>query len=75
MLLYTTNSPAPISTHTCKNIVTMELMLVQTTSCVASCSSLPMEPAMTALDTATGTHRFFTNETEFNNFVATQDYS
>jgi len=28
-----------------------------------------------ALDTATGTHRFFTNETEFNNFVATQDYS
>ena len=28
-----------------------------------------------ALDTATGTHRFFTNETEFNDFVATQDYS
>lgn len=28
-----------------------------------------------ALDTATGQHRFFTNETEFNNFVATQDYS
>lgn len=28
-----------------------------------------------ALDTATGTHRFFTNETEFNNFVATQDYA
>ena len=28
-----------------------------------------------ALDTATGTHRFFNNETEFNNFVATQDYS
>ena len=28
-----------------------------------------------ALDTATGAHRFFTNETEFNNFVATQDYS
>ncbi|MBQ9687369.1 MAG: endolytic transglycosylase MltG [Oscillospiraceae bacterium] len=28
-----------------------------------------------ALDTASGTHRFFTNETEFNNFVATQDYS
>ena len=28
-----------------------------------------------ALDTNTGTHRFFTNETEFNNFVATQDYS
>ena len=28
-----------------------------------------------ALDTATGEHRFFTNETEFNNFVATQDYS
>ena len=27
-----------------------------------------------ALDTATGSHRFFTNETEFNNFVATQDY-
>ena len=27
-----------------------------------------------ALDTATGTHRFFTNETEFNNFVATQNY-
>lgn len=28
-----------------------------------------------ALDTATGAHRFFTNETEFNNFVATQDYA
>lgn len=28
-----------------------------------------------ALDTATGAHKFFTNETEFNNFVATQDYS
>lgn len=28
-----------------------------------------------ALDTATGEHRFFTNETEFNSFVATQDYS
>ena len=27
-----------------------------------------------ALDTATGTHRFFTNETEFNNFTATQNY-
>ena len=27
-----------------------------------------------ALDTATGTHRFFTNQTEFNNFVATQNY-
>ena len=27
-----------------------------------------------ALDTATGTHRFFTNEREFNNFVATQNY-
>ena len=27
-----------------------------------------------ALDTATGSHRFFTNETEFNNFVATQNY-
>lgn len=26
------------------------------------------------LDTATGTHRFFTNITDFNNFVATQDY-
>ena len=26
-----------------------------------------------ALDTATGTHRFFTNQTEFNNFVATQN--
>jgi len=28
-----------------------------------------------ALDTVTGEHRFFTNDTEFNNFVATQDYS
>ena len=28
-----------------------------------------------ALDTDSGTHRFFTNETEFNNFVATQNYS
>ena len=28
-----------------------------------------------ALDTESGTHRFFNNETEFNNFVATQDYS
>lgn len=28
-----------------------------------------------ALDTATGEHRFFTNETEFGNFVATQNYS
>ena len=27
-----------------------------------------------ALDTATNTHRFFTNEYEFNNFVATQNY-
>lgn len=27
-----------------------------------------------ALDTETGTHRFFTNENEFNNFVATQNY-
>lgn len=27
-----------------------------------------------ALDTATGTHQFFTNETDFNNFVATQNY-
>ena len=27
-----------------------------------------------ALDTETGTHRFFTNEREFNNFVATQNY-
>jgi UPF0755 protein len=27
-----------------------------------------------ALDTETGEHRFFTNETEFNNFVATQNY-
>ena len=27
-----------------------------------------------ALDTTTGSHRFFTNETEFNNFVATQNY-
>lgn len=27
-----------------------------------------------ALDTETGTHRFFTNQYEFNNFVATQDY-
>ena len=27
-----------------------------------------------ALDTATGTHRFFTNATDFNNFVATQSY-
>jgi len=28
-----------------------------------------------ALDTETGEHRFFNNETEFGNFVATQDYS
>ena len=28
-----------------------------------------------ALDTETGEHRFFTDETEFANFVATQDYS
>lgn len=28
-----------------------------------------------ALDTESGVHRFFNNETEFNNFVATQDYS
>lgn len=28
-----------------------------------------------ALDTETGTHRFFTNESEFDAFVATQDYS
>ncbi len=28
-----------------------------------------------ALDTGTGLHRFFTNGTEFDNFVATQDYS
>lgn len=28
-----------------------------------------------ALDTESGTHRFFTNDTEFNNFVATQNYS
>ncbi len=28
-----------------------------------------------ALNTETGTHQFFTNETEFNNFVATQNYS
>ena len=28
-----------------------------------------------ALDTETGLHRFFTNGTEFDNFVATQDYS
>ena len=27
-----------------------------------------------ALDTATGEHQFFTNETEHQNFVATQDY-
>ena len=27
-----------------------------------------------ALDTETGTHRFFTNEWDFNNFVATQNY-
>ena len=27
-----------------------------------------------ALDTATGVHRFFTNQTDFNNFVATQNY-
>ena len=27
-----------------------------------------------ALDTATGTHQFFTNEADFNNFVATQNY-
>ena len=27
-----------------------------------------------ALDTATGTHRFFTNADEFNAFVATQNY-
>lgn len=28
-----------------------------------------------ALDTESGEHRFFADETEFNNFVATQDYS
>ena len=28
-----------------------------------------------ALDTETGTHRFFTNESEFDYFVSTQDYS
>ena len=39
-----------------------------------------LDPASTdhyyyALDTESGVHQFFTNETEFNNFVATQDYS
>lgn len=38
-----------------------------------------LKPASTgyyyyALDTATGTHRFFTNVNEFNSFVATQNY-
>ena len=27
-----------------------------------------------ALDTATGVHRFFTNQSEFDSFVATQNY-
>ena len=42
--------------------------------------SAALDPADTnyyfyALDTESGVHKFFTNETEFNNFVATQDYS
>ena len=42
--------------------------------------SAALDPADTnyyfyALDTESGVHKFFTNETEFNNFVATQNYS
>ena len=46
----------------------------------ASSISAALDPADTnyyfyALDTESGVHKFFTNETEFNNFVATQNYS
>ena len=42
--------------------------------------SAALDPADTnyyfyALDTESGVHKFFTNETEFNSFVATQNYS
>ena len=55
--------------------------LTPTPICSPGSSSLTaaFKPATTnyyyyALDTETGTHRFFTNATEFNNFVATQNY-
>lgn len=55
--------------------------LTPTPICSPGSSSLTaaFKPATTnyyyyALDTETGTHRFFTNATEFNNFVATQSY-
>lgn len=50
----TVNNPPAIRTKTVINIVTIEQILVQTTSCVASCSSLFISPAIIALDTATG---------------------
>ena len=43
-----------IKMQTCAKIDRIDSRLVQTTSSAASCTSPPMEPAMTALDTATG---------------------
>ena len=51
---HTMSSPQDINMNTVKKIVTTEQILVHTTSCVASCSSLFICPAMMALDTATG---------------------
>ena len=52
--VYTVSSPQDINMNTVKKMVTTEQILVHTTSCVASCSSLFICPAMMALDTATG---------------------
>ena len=51
---YTVSRPVPMSRHTVRNNVKMEAMLLQTTIWVASISSQPICPAMTALDTAAG---------------------
>lgn len=51
---YTVSRPVPMSRHTVRNNVKMEAMLLQTTIWVASISSQPICPAMTALETAAG---------------------
>lgn len=51
---YTVRRPVLMSRHTVRNNVKMEAMLLQTTIWVASISSQPICPAMTALETAAG---------------------
>ena len=54
----------------------VSLALAEVADAPEICLNYALSPEeLFVLDTETGLHRFFTNGTEFDNFVATQDYS